>query len=164
MRRKVRTAALVLGVVSVGLSTMPSAWSSGQSELRVNEGSGYSKTGKRYTGPSGFSNVKGWSRASSLAANKERPRCYFTALGAVKLSSDNVFVRDMCADGRRVFAEVSWHENGQGQRRRCYNSLGAGVTAGCNFEWSERPTKMITVYRQNSNGTEQMGFGQVFRG
>lgn len=166
MRANAKFATLVVGVVSVSLSSVPAAWSLDQSELRASDGSGYSKTGKRYTGPAlGFAKAsKGWSKPSSLAANKERPRCIFLALGAVKLSSDNIYIKDTCADGMRVFAEVSWREDGRGQSRRCYNDFGGGVTAVCDFEWSERPTKMITVFRQNSKGKELMGFGQVFRG
>lgn len=151
--------------VSVGASFTPAGATSLEDAV-VMDGSGNSKTGKRYWG-SGvpWKRAGDYAKPSTRAANAERPGCWFLSMATVKMDGDKIFVRDDCYDGRRAFAEVGWRKNGRVEVRRCYNPYGGRTVAVCNFDWSEKPRpKTLTAYAQSSSGSELMGSPVPFWG
>lgn len=166
---KLRTTVLASALVAASMvMQVPSAGALAagvEAQSRISDGSGSSKTGKRYYGALNMFRVgSGWAKPSMLVAVKERPKCSYLALSTVRLSRDDIYVKDGCGDGMRVIAEVGWRQNGVYHVRRCYNTLGGGKTAVCDFEWPEGPVKTLISYRQNSSGKELMGTPQHFRG
>lgn len=125
------------------------------------DGSGRSKFGTFYSkgitlpasDPPGVYSYSSWVTASNKSSCK--PDLAKARTNAnVKMNGDHIYVADTCRDSKSSYAEVGWRYSGGVYPivYRCYNKLGAGTVAKCNFDWDEKPYKSLVSYAADPDG------------